>query len=110
MNMLRSDPQHISTRMEHPSEFSFLANVEARGNSVDPRPHGVLPYTRPESSVAHQLCRLHAARPLESISHGASAGKNWELRTWRFCKITANHSRMYQLHLAAEYRDSTPYL
>jgi len=65
--------------MDHASEFSLLATTEARGNFVDPRPHGILPYTTSESGVAHGLCWLHAACPVESISHGASAGTSWEL-------------------------------
>ena len=43
---------------------------------MDPRPQGVLLYTASELGVAH---RLHGAGPMETISKGASAGKNCEL-------------------------------
>ena len=50
--------------------------LDSPGSNVDPRPHGVLTYTTSESGVAHRLCWLHAACPVESISHGASSGKS----------------------------------
>ena len=56
-----------------------MATTEAWGKFVNPLPQDVLPYTTSESGVAHRLYRNHAACPVESISHGPTAGKIREL-------------------------------
>ena len=76
--ILRTDPQHILPEWTVRPSFHFWP-PQSQGQFVDPHPHGVLPYSTSESSVAHRLYWLHAACPVESLSHGASAGKNWEL-------------------------------
>ena len=72
-------PATYSTGMDRSSEFSLLTTIEVWGNFVAPH-HMVYYRIRiSESGVAHCLCWLHAACPMESISQGASAGKIWEL-------------------------------
>jgi hypothetical protein len=49
--ILRIDPN--STEMDSPSEYSLLATTEAKGNSVDPSPRGVLPYWHRVSNIEY---------------------------------------------------------
>jgi hypothetical protein len=77
--ILRIDPTTHSPGLDHPSEFSLLATSKACRSSVDPRPYGVLHNTTPGKSIVRRLCRLHAASPLQSISHRTPACKSWKL-------------------------------
>jgi len=74
---------------------------------VDPRPQGVLPYTTSESGVAHRVHRNSAACLVESISHGASAGKSRELPGGTIISdthiMTMPHSTVFQ-NMASQHQ------
>ena len=60
-----------SGRMDTPSPFPHMASTEARGDTMDSCPTGILPYTTTSPPHANEICRLHASRALESTSHAA---------------------------------------